>query len=61
MSAVENTLARIAKLLNTIKSWEGIQVKFFTVDPNIEKILKCFLTKFELFTSSRFQDIAVQN
>ena len=34
---------------------------FSTVDQNIGKSLKCILTKFELSTSSRFQDIAVQS
>ena len=38
---------------------KGIQVKFFTVDRNVGKSLQCILTKFELSTSCRFQDIAV--
>ena len=38
----------------------GIQAKFFTADQNFGKRLKYILTKFELFTSCRIQDIAVQ-
>ena len=43
----------------------GLAVKrhssqIFTADPNVEKSLKRFSTKFEFFTSSNFQDIAVQ-
>ena len=40
---------------------KDIQVKFFSVGLNVEKSLKCILTKFELSTSCRFQDIAVQS
>ena len=38
---------------------KSIQVEFFSVDQNVEKNLKYILTKFELFNSCRFQDIAV--
>ena len=38
---------------------KGIQVKFFALDQNVGICLKCILTKFEVSTHSRFQDIAV--
>ena len=44
-----------------LKFQKGIQVKFFTVDQKVGKSLKCILTKFELSTSYRFQDVAVQS
>ena len=34
---------------------------FFTLDQNVGICLKCILTKFEVSTSSRYQDIALQN
>ena len=40
---------------------KGIHVKFFTLDQNVGIKLKCILTIFGLFTSCRFQDIAVQS
>ena len=40
---------------------KGIQVKCFTLDQNVGICLKRILTKFEVSTSSRFQDITVQN
>ena len=44
-----------------VKFLKGIQVKCFTADQNIRKSLKCNITKIEVSTSCRFQDIAVQN
>ena len=44
-----------------IKLQQGIQVKFFTIDQNVKKILKCISTKFELSATSCFQNIIVQN
>ena len=46
------------KFFSTLK---GIQIKFFTVDQNVWKSVKCILTKFEFFTSCHFQDIVVQS
>ena len=40
---------------------KGIQVNFFTLDQIFGKSLQCIFANFELSTSSRFQDIAVQN
>ena len=39
---------------------KGIQVKFFTVELNVGKRLKCIFTKFKLSTFCRFQDIVVK-
>ena len=44
-----------------IISRKGIQVKFFTVDQNVDIRLKSFHTEIEVSTSCRFQDNAVQN
>ena len=42
--------------------WKGIiQDKFFALHSNVGINLKRIFTKFEVFTNSRFQDIAVQN
>ena len=53
LDIINNQISNICK--------RGVQVKLFTVHQNVEKRRKCFLTKFELFTSCRFQDIAVQS
>ena len=42
-------------------SQKGIEVKIFTLNQNVRICLKCILTKFELSTPFRFQNIAVQN
>ena len=42
--------------VNTLKL-RGIQIKFFVVDQNSEKSLKCILTKFKLSVSYRFQGL----
>ena len=40
-------------------SLRSIQIKFFTVDQNLRKSLKCILTEFELPPFSRFLDNTV--
>ena len=58
----EHYLAVRYKILNLpVFVLKRYSVHIFTLDQNVEICLKCILTKFEVSTPSRFQDIAVQN
>ena len=60
-AACSNASVLRKNILLATSHWKGIQVEFFTIDQNIGKSLKCIFTKFELSSSCRFQNIAVQS